>query len=328
MTPTVPNTPPVEPEHATTVPSAAPSLPPGATPPSYTPMPPGYAPAPPRYSPSAPRRGRSPVVGIVIGVVVAVVLLCAGSVAAIGAVAGWWFTHQVSATRTSTVTVAVPDRPQVVVHDTAGNVTIVAGSARQVTVDATKRATDTSSQAAQRALDGMSVTTRSTADGMVIEATTGGSGALAQRTIDLRITVPATTDLQFDLTAGNAHLSGITGQVAATMSAGNLELRDMVLDRASRVSVNAGNADLRVALQQDATLDVQVHAGNARLALPQESPTLLNARTSVGNITITGWPATINRSGAGASTEVYFKLNPLNHVSAAVDTGNIFVSAY
>lgn len=321
MTPTVPNTPPVEPEHAATVPPAAPSTAPGSAPPTYVPVPPGYAPTPRRTSGSS-------VAGIVIGVTIAIVLLCAGSVAAIGAVAGWWFTHQTTATRTSTLSVAVPDRPQVVVHDTAGNVTIVAGSARQVTVEVTKRATDTSSQLAQRALDGMAVTTNATADGVVIEATTGASNPLARRTIDLRITVPATSDLQFDLTAGNAQLSGVTGQLVATMSAGNLELRDMVLDHASRVSLNAGNADLRVALQPDATLDLQVHAGNARLALPQDSATLLNARTSVGNITITGWPATINRSGAGASSEVYFKLNPLNHVNVAVDTGNIVVSAY
>lgn len=325
MTPTVPNTPPVEPEHAATLPHAAPAPAPAPAP-GY--VPPSYVPAPPGYSPAPRRTTGSSIAGIVIGVAIAVVLLCAGSVAAIGAVAGWWITHQVTTTRTSTLTVAVPDRPQVVVHDTAGNVTVIAGTARQVTVDVTKRATDTSSTQAQRALDAMTVTTRSTADGMVIEATTGSSGPLAQRAIDLRITVPATTDMEFDLAAGNAHLSGITGQLAATMAAGNLELRDMVLDRASRVSVNAGNADLRVALQPDASLDLRVHVGNALLALPQDSATLLTAHTAVGNVTITGWPATIQRSGAGASTEVYFKLNPLNHASVGVDTGNIVVSAY
>ncbi|HEX6797188.1 MAG TPA: DUF4097 family beta strand repeat-containing protein [Ktedonobacterales bacterium] len=263
-----------------------------------------------------------------IGVAVAVVLLCAGSVAAVGALAGWWTTHQVNATRTSTLTFVVPDHPHVVVHDTAGNVTIVAGSARQIMVDITKRATDTSSQLAQHALDAISVTTHATADGLVIDATTSADHPLTRQSVDLRIAMPATSDVQLDMTAGTAHLSGITGHLAATMTAGNLNLRDMVLDGASRVSLNAGNADLRVALQPDATLDLQVHTGNALLALPQESPTLLTARTAVGNLTINGWPATIHRAGAGASTEVYCKLAPQNHVHVTVDTGNVVVSAY
>ena len=325
MTPTTPDIPRIDPARTTTTPPATPAplspSPPGAAPPGYTPLAPGYTPAP-RRSPA-----RS-IAGVVIGVAVALVLLCAGSVAAMGALAGWWATHQVSVTHTSTLTFVVPDHPHVVVHDTAGNVTIVAGSARQVMVDITKRATDTSSQSAQHALGAISVTTHATVDGLVIDATTSADHPLTRQSVDLRIAVPSTTDVQLDLRAGTAQLSGITGHLAATMTAGNLNLRDMVLDGASRVSLNAGNADLRVALQHDATLDLQVHTGNARLALPQESPTLLVARTSVGNITVSGWPATIHRSGAGASTEVYCKLAPRNHANVTVDTGNIAVSAY
>lgn len=321
MIPTVPDAPRDNPQQAAGPPPTNASPPPAAVPPGYTPPVPGYVPAPHRGA------GRA-VVPVVIGVAVVVVLLCAGSIAAVGALAGWWATHQVNATRTSAVSFAVPDHPQLIVHDTAGTVTVVAGTARQITVDITKRATDSSSQSAQHALDAITVTTHTTDQGLVIDATTSADHPLTRQSVDLRIAVPATTDMELDLKAGTAHLAGFTGRLTATMAAGNLDLRDVVLDGASRVQLNAGNADLRTALQPDATLDMQVHTGNARLALPQESPTLLTARTTVGNVTINGWPATIRHTGAGASTEVYCKLAPHNHVNVTVDTGNIAVSAY
>lgn len=267
-------------------------------------------------------------IGVVITVAVVGLLLCAGAVATIGAIAGWWASSQANLTRTSTSTFTVPAQPQLVVSNTAGNVTIVTGSGQQIVVDATRHASDVSNQQAQHVLDEITVNAFATANGVQVEATNSAGHPLSRQSVDLRITVPATTNVQLDLTAGNFNMTGVTGQLAATLTAGNFNVRDAVLSGSSRVTLNAGNADLRVALQPNAVLDLQVHAGNATIALPQDTSTLLNAQSDVGNVTVNGWPATISRSGAGAHTEAYLKLNPANRVNVTVNVGNIVVSSY
>src|SRR5579863_3119979 len=83
----------------------------------------------------APARRPWPwIIGILAGVVVVPLALCVIASAVIGSAALLWATHQEAAETTASQTYAVSGTPQITVHDPAGNIHILAGTANQVTV--------------------------------------------------------------------------------------------------------------------------------------------------------------------------------------------------
>lgn len=277
----------------------------------------------PPQSPGSSRRGW--LIALVVGVIVLPVALCAVLGLAIGGFAAYWTTHQVTATSSSTQTFAVTGTgiPTITIHDPSGEVTIVAGDMAQVVVRATKRASDVSQELAQHALTTISVTSTQDGNAVTIQGATDSAHPLTQQHIDLLVTVPPHSTLDATLAAGTLRVTGVTGVIHATVSAGNAVLQGVTASGASTVSVSAGNLRYDGALDKGATLRATISTGNADVSLPQDSATTVEASTGVGTISVRGWPATVNRSGVGATTSIYLTLNPSNTLTIHVGTGNV-----
>ena len=308
-------------------PSPPPIMPPGGMPP--------YGSAPPAYGPPlwAPRRRRSNAwVWWLIGGVVGAFVLLGLLVALIGSLIGTWV-GSVSGPRytvESTQTFAVTGTPNVVVRDTAGNITLRSGDAGQVTVHVTKAVRGLVNEAAQRhALDGVTVATTRSGDTVNVTAdftTNVFDGTAGHRTVDLLITVPAGANVAITAAAGNIDVAHIAGVYTMDAAAGSITVRDATFADGSRLSAAAGNMTLEGALASGASMDVTVSAGSVDLRLPAQTHASLDARVSVGNVTIHGWSIPVNRTGmVGASATGPLGGDPRGTVHVSVSTGNIDV---
>jgi len=293
---------------------------PSVTPP-YTP--------PTQAAPPVSSRGTSgrAVIAIVALVVIVPVMLCAGIALFAGSVGLFMATHQVEETATSQFQFAVPTHPTISVFDTAGQVTITNGAVKQVSVIATKRAQATGSTVARQVLDGIKVTAVPTANGVRVDATTSQGHPLAQQSVDLRITVPQTSDLNVTITAGTLQISSISGLFTVVDTAGTVDLQNVTLQAQSTINVSSGTFDFDGTLATHAAVAVTVATGTAAITLPQTSPTHLDAATQVGSVTVSGWPATITQSGVGRSTVFDLNPQPTSTLTVRVDVGTITVAA-
>jgi hypothetical protein len=235
--------------------------------------------------------------------------------------------NRIEQTATSRFQFAVPAHPSITVFDTAGQVTIASGDVQQVTVEATKRARAASSQAAQDLLNTMSATAESTASGASINATIQPNHPGSQRTIDLRIIVPRTSDLRVTLTAGTLSVTSVTGVLDVTNTAGTVTLQDMTAQGTSSVKVTTGTLRFEGALANDAAMTAAVTTGSMIIRLPQTSATHFDASTRVGSVSVSSWTTTIHQSGVGQSTAFDLNPQPTSTMTVRVDVGTITLGA-
>lgn len=285
--------------------------------------------APPAPStPPKPRTNNTALIITIVAVVIlAPVLLCVGAALATG-IGGFLASRLTEQTATSTFQVAVPDHPTITVSDTAGQVTITRGDTHQVTVAATKRAHAGTSASARDLLNTMTVTAVPVSGGARITATTGQNAALSRQTVDLRITIPPTGDLRVTVNAGTLIITSVTANINVTMNAGTVDLRDVTMRGENTINVSTGTLNFNGALADESNVTASIATGTANISLPSTSATHLTATTHVGSVSVTPWPATIQRSGVGQSTEVDLNPQPTNTMTVRVDTGSIRVSAH
>lgn len=301
----------------------------------YTEMPP-YAPhtypqpqavpPPPLPTTPPPRRTNTGMIIAIVAIVVLVplVLCVAGALLAAG-LGIFTASRQVERSAESQFQFAVPNHPTITISDTAGEVTITSSSTQQVTVTATKRARALGSESATNLLNTITVTAEPTADGARITATTGGSQGLNQQSVDLRIAVPATSDLSVTVNAGTISIRSIAGKVNVTNNAGTVDAREMTIQGASSFNVSTGTLRFEGALASDATVTATVNTGNATIQLPRESATHIDATTRVGSINVSPWTPTIQQSGVGRSTAFDLNSQPTSTMTVRVDVGEITI---
>lgn len=291
----------------------------------YAPPQPEQAPPP---IPQAPRKTSRTglIVAVVAIVVLTPVLLCVGAALLAGAFGIFTASQQrVEQTATSQYQLAVPSHPTITISDPAGQVTITSGNVQQVTVVATKHARAGSVDSARNMLDGMDVTAASTADGARITATMGASPMMSQRRVDLHITVPQTSDLSVTVNAGTVSIDSVSGTISVTDNAGTVDLRNVTLQGASTLEVNAGTLHFDGALASDASVTATVNTGNTTILLPQASATHLDAASRVGSIHVSGWSPTIQQAGVGQSAAFDLNPQPTSTMTVRVDVGEITI---
>lgn len=297
-------------------------------PPPYTPP---YTPqtqAPPPIPPAQPQKRNTGMIIAVVAIVLLVpVMLCVGAALFAGGIGVFVASSQVEQTSTTQSQVAVPSHPVITISNTSGQVTITNGTVQQVTVEATKRARSTSSQAARNLLDTMTVTAVPTANGANITATTGQNSPFSQQNINLRITVPQTSDLSVTLNAGTLSMTGITGVIHVTTSAGTVTMQNVTAQGATTVNVATGTLRFEGALANSASMNATVNTGNATIRLPQATATHVDASTNVGNVTVSTWAATIQRTGVGQSATFDTNTPTTSTLTVHVDVGSITLGA-
>lgn len=291
--------------------------------------------APPPYTrplDQPPRKTTSPalIITIVAVAILAPVALCIGAAllaGGFGLISSQIGSNRIEQTATSEYQFAVVDHPSVIIADTAGQVTITSGDVQQVTVVATRRAHAANSQAARDLLDTMTVTAAPTSRGADINATIAPNRSASQRTVDLQITVPQTSDLKVTLTAGTLSVTSVTGVLDVTNTAGTVTMQDVTAQGTSTVTVTTGTLSFAGALAKDATMTATVTTGNANIRLPQTSATHFDASTRVGSVSVSTWAVVVHQSGVGQSAVFDLNPQPINTLTVRVDIGTITLSA-
>jgi hypothetical protein len=232
---------------------------------------------------------------------------------------------EATATLTKTFTVGV--RLTLVIHDTAGAVTLTRGGDGRVAVQATRRVRDRSETDARRILDELTVDVTQDGNTITIQtrfpsetsAVPGGS-----RTVDIDLTVPQASQVNADVAAGNVTIGQIAGQMIVTVTAGNIEARNVIFAGASRFTATAGNVTLDSEMNSGTLLEAQVTTGNITLRLPAGTPAHLDARTDVGTVHVNGWPIQVVRQGTtGAQAVGDLHPGPIDEIILRASAGNI-----
>ncbi len=309
-----------------------PTTPPGMAP-HYPPYPTPYPPAPypPTYGYPPARRGgnarRGWLIGgiIAFGALVLVLALVVGMIVFALNVAGP--TYSSSATRTFAVT----GTPIVSVYDTAGTVTVRQGNVGQVVVQVTKHVRSLDSNGAQRALDATAITTSQSGNAITVDGhftTRWQDGVWYNRTVDMTLTVPATTNATVHVAAGSIDVANISGALNVETNAGTVTARDVTLADGSSVTTNAGTISLTGAIAPNADVRVVDNAGSVTLRLPTATPARLDASVSVGSISISGWPITVSRQNTvGASAAGNLGSDPSGTLHVSISAGNLSLIA-
>jgi len=183
-------------------------------------------------------------------------------------------------------------------------------------------------QAAQDALDRITLDAGQFGDTTTITLHEPGFDGLfgpLRRNVELTVVVPAASNLDLTLSAGNLDARGISGTLAGRVSAGNLEMRDMTISGDSSLRVSAGNVTLRSALASGASLDVAVTAGNVDIALPTATATHVEASATAGNVSLVGWRGATSRNAAQESISADLNPPTTSTLSIHVTAGNVTV---
>lgn len=316
---------------------AAPEQPVAPDYPRYPPQPyPEHAPYPgPTYQTGAPgyqagsreRRGTSGWVKATVGCLIALVAVMACCALGTGLAAGLQIVST-DVTGTQTQSFAVSGAPRVVLNATAGNVRVGTGDTGTVHISLSKSARAVSQGLAQQALDG--VRFNATQDGNTITITSniadvGPNPFVFRRAFEMTITVPATTDLDTTLTAGNLNITGTTGAVQVRSSAGNVTLDTVTLSGSSSLHLTAGNVTLHGALTPHTALETDVTAGNVSLFLPADTAAHLNATVTAGHVSTAGWATSQDSTSGTLSQDL--NPNPTSTITVSVTAGNASVVA-
>jgi hypothetical protein len=229
---------------------------------------------------------------------------------------------------TQTQTLQVSGTPHVVLDVQAGNVRVATGPSGTVGVVLTKSARALSSGLARQTLDSMRFTATQTGDTVAITTDYGQNQrqwAVFSRSLQLAVTVPATTNLSTTMAAGNLTVDGTTGTLDLRATAGNVEMNDVTLMGDSSLRLTAGNVTLHGALGNHAALDVDVTAGNVSLYLPASTPARLDATVTAGHISAIDWSSGTNSSSN--NLDVDLNANPTSTITVRITAGNASVIA-
>ena len=315
-------------------PQSAPEAPVGR-PPAQMPYP-TYPPAPGDYPYPGPRQPQEPPrthwgAWMIGGVVGAVVVACMAVALVVAIVAGVLFSAVAGpeATATTTRAFAVTGTPSLVVTNSAGNITVRVGSGNQVTAQVTSRVRARTSSIARAGANNTAVNLNQNGNAISVSAqftTTYFDGGTAHRTVDMLLTVPAGTNIDANLGAGNINVRDITGAIRLEVGAGNLTVTNVTFSGSSRLHTGAGNVTANAAMASSAVTDIDVGAGNATVTLPADTPAHLTASTGVGNLTISGWPISVSQTSVvGRRASGDLNASPTATLTINVGTGNLTV---
>jgi|GEM_PF-3332849 DUF4097 and DUF4098 domain-containing protein YvlB len=277
------------------------------------------------------------------GVVLLLLLGCATAVVTGSIFAG------PTVTSTTSQSFSVTGTPLIRLHNDVGDVTVQPGNSTGVQVRVEKHAQASIGGNSQSALNSISVTMNQSGSTIDIEVhASDGNFLLSHRWVNLTITTPATSNLDFTSSAGNVEVEGISGTMSLKSAAGNVTVSDGTLTSASTFQTDAGNVKLESvtanahtslrsdagnitfdgSLGQQAALDTHTSAGNVTLQLPANTNAHLTATTNAGTISIDStWSVPVNKDAANASAngDLGTGANPAATITVVTDAGNITI---
>lgn len=221
------------------------------------------------YPPSPRRRRRWP---WIVVIVIVILLLLSGT----GYISNSILSKtSVLPTRTFTVT----GTPTLVVGDAAGVVRIHQGSGDKVVVSAVAHGNWFSNLNA----DLVKEVQDTSADSITIAVADNGLSA-SHGSVNLDITLPATSNIQATVNAGNLDVNGISGQMNLHMNAGALHFENGIIQGQSSFKNNAGEITFDGAFAPNGKYDFENNVGAINLILPSDTAFTLTVSSNLGKV--------------------------------------------
>ena len=201
-------------------------------------------------------------------------------------------------------TFQVTARPQLVIQDFAGTLTLQAGNNPLVSVSATEYTSSLGQP------DDVQYT--ATQQGNIIEVKSNKPDAslAADENVDMDITLPALSNIQATLAAGSITLLGISGVIAIQAITGSISFNNGTIAAYSSFQSEAGSIAFNGSLAPAGNYVFTTHTGSIDIALPASSTFMLDASTNTGTIRN---EFSSNQVGS----------NPTNQLQVHTDAGSI-----
>lgn len=223
---------------------------------------------------------------------------------------------------------AVTGTPDIVLNATAGNVSIIAGESSTVDIKLNKSARAVSRGLAQQMLDQMRFDAAQNGNTITITNSFGNWGPnpfVFNRSEEMTISVPAATDLDTTLSAGNLTITGTTGALRVHSTAGNVTLDGVTLSGSSLLHLTAGDITLHGTLATHTALEVDDTAGNVSLFLPADTSAHLDATVTAGRVSTSGFAS--DRSSDSGTLSEDLNANPTSTISINDTAGDVSIVA-
>lgn len=175
-------------------------------------------------------------------------------------------------------TFSVSGTPNLVINDAAGVVKIHQGSGNNVVIDATARGGLLSNLG--------SATVGARQDGNTINILVGQNGNIFNHgSVDLDITLPANSNIQATVNAGNLDVNGVSGQMNLDVSAGELDFENGTIAGQSTFADAAGAINFDGSIAPNGNYIFKNSAGAINLTLPSTVAFTIDASSRFGKIT-------------------------------------------
>ena len=274
-------------------------------------------------------------------------------------------------TEYSTQTFAVTAIPTIRINSFAGDLRVVPGEGTSVTIEITKKVSAPTEDAAKHVLERLSAEITQAGDYITIKTRERQHRSFfnisQNRQIDIVVTTPAATHLDFTVNSGDSDISGINGMLTAHMNSGDLHIQDMRIGETAIFELNSGDLEMQhitiaapvtfemnsgnmtlhdVTFQDRVTMDtnsgdirgdivlaasvrmhVETNSGNVHLALPATTAAHLEAVVNSGDITIDGFPVSARSRFSQASASGDLNPAPTSSIAVELNSGDLVIAA-
>lgn len=189
----------------------------------------------------------------------------------------------VEAVDTVSRAVAPNNRP-LVLNSFRGTVNLTGGGGETAKISFIRRGRGEDVEAARSVLGDISLTEEGTSDAYTFTLDADGDAYAA---VDIRGTVPRSTDLRIERLSGPVRIEGVEGALVIQHDDGPVNVRGA----AGPVEVDIDNGDVRADFQTvpaEETVSLRTTNGDVQVGLPPDGSVRLDARTSVGSIQTQG----------------------------------------
>ncbi len=175
-------------------------------------------------------------------------------------------------------TFSVSGTPNLVINDAAGEVKIHQGSGNSVVINAIAHGGLFSNLSSD--------TVDAQQNGSIITILVGQEGNIFQHgTVDLDITLPADSNIQATVHAGNLDINGVSGQMNLAVDAGALSFENGTIEGQSTFADAAGAINFDGSIAANGNYTFKDSAGAVNLTLPSTVPFTIDAHSKFGKVT-------------------------------------------
>lgn len=175
-------------------------------------------------------------------------------------------------------TFSVSGTPSLVINDAAGAVKIHQGSGNSIIINATAHG-GTFSNLSSDTVDAKQ-------NGSIITVLVGQEGSIFNHgTVDLDITLPANSNIQATVHAGNLDVNGVSGQMDLKVDAGELDFENGTISGQSTFADAAGAINFDGSIAPNGNYSFKDTVGAINLTLPSTVSFTIDASSRLSNVT-------------------------------------------